>query len=91
MAQGRAEPDQSTQSAIAASAVGHWLYDAQEHMIGSIRSLSDNGRTAVIMVGAYFQNGSHLATVPAGALSLINRRVTLRTDTVEALNAVRQR
>lgn len=43
------------------------------------------------MVGAYFQSGSHLATVPTSVLSMVNNRVTLRTDTVEALNTVRQR
>ncbi len=91
MAQAVADATQSAPPAVAASTVGHWLYDARGHTIGSVRSLDANGRTAVIMVGAYFQNGSHLATVPASALSTVNGKITLRTDTVEALNTVRQR
>ncbi len=91
MAQAVADPTQSAAPAVAASAVGRWLYDAQGHILGNVRSLDANGRTAVIMVGTYFQDGSHLATVPASALSIVNNRVTLRTDTVEALNTVRQR
>jgi hypothetical protein len=75
----------------AAGAVGHWLRDPQGHIVGSVRSLSADGRTADIMVGSYFQNGSHLATIPADALAVVNGQVTLRTDTAVALNAVRQR
>ena len=86
-----ADPAQATAAPAAASAVGHWLHDPQGHVIGSVRSLSPDGRTANIMVGTYFQGGSHFATVPADALSVADGRVTLRTDTAMALNTVRQR
>lgn len=73
----------------AAAAVGQWLRDPQGRIIGSVRSLSPDGRTAEIMVGTYLQAGSHLATVPADALTVANGRVTLRTDTAMALNGRR--
>ncbi len=82
-----ADPAQAAPAPTAASAVGHWLRDPQGRIIGSVRSLSPDGQTAQIMVGAYFQEGSHLATIPADALSVTNGRVTLRTDTAVALNA----
>ena len=72
--------------AVASSAVGRWLYDLQGNKIGSVRRLSGDGRTVEIMVGSYFQAGSHAATVPAAALSLVDGNVTLRTGTAEALN-----
>ena len=77
--------------AVASSAVGHWLYDLQGNKLGSVRSLTDNGHTAVIMVGSYFQPGSHQATVPTSSLSVVNGRVTLRNETVQALNVVTPR
>jgi len=86
-----ADPSQAAAAPAAASAVGHWLRDPQGRIIGSVRSLSADGQTAEIMVGAYFQIGSHLATIPADALSVANGKVTLRTDTAMALNAPRQR
>ncbi len=86
-----ADPAQAATSPAAASAVGHWLRDPQGRIIGSVRRLSPDGQTADIMVGAYFQIGSHFATIPADALSVTNGRVTLRTDTALALNAPRQR
>ncbi len=42
----------------------------------------------MIMVGSYFQSGSHEATVPANALSIVNGNVTLRTGIAEARNTV---
>ncbi len=86
-----ADPAQATAAPAAASAVGHWLRDPQGHIIGSVRSLSPDGRIATIMVGTYFQGGSHFATVPADALSVVDGQVTLRTDTAMALNEDRQR
>ena len=86
-----ADPAQAAAAPAAASAVGHWLRDPQGRIIGSVRNLSPDGLTAEIMVGAYFQIGSHLATIPADALLATNGRVTLRTDTAMALNTVRQR
>lgn len=75
----------------ASSPVGRWLYDLKGNTIGSVRSLTEDGRTAVIMVGSYFQDGSHEARVPVGALSVVNGKVTLQTETVQALNTVRRR
>ena len=77
-------------SSIAASMVGKWLRDPQGNIVGSVRSLSGDGQTAEIMVGSYFQNGSHVATVPSSALSVVDGRVVLRTDTALALNTPRR-
>lgn len=76
----------SVAPSIASSAVGHWLYDPRGNIIGSVRSLTNNGQTAVIMVGSYFQPGSHLDTVRASSLVLVNGKVTLRNESVQALN-----
>ena len=73
---------------VASSAVGRWLYDLKGQRIGSVRKLEDGGRTAVIMVGSYFQIGSHEARVPAGALSVVNGKAVLHDETVQALNTV---
>jgi len=70
----------------AATAVGRWLYDPRGNVIGSVRALADDGRIAVIMVGSYFEPGSHQARVPARALSLVDGKITLQAETVEALN-----
>jgi hypothetical protein len=89
MAQSAAYPaaGQAASPSVAASAVGHWLHDSQGNTIGSVRGLADGGRTAVIMVGSYFRPGSYEARVPADALSVVDSKVTLRTETVQALNA----
>lgn len=76
---------------VASSAVGRWIYDLQGNIIGSVRSLTDDGRTAVIMVGSYFQPGSHEAQVPNADLSIVNGKVTLQAGTVQALNTVSRR
>lgn len=73
---------------VASSAVGRWLYDLKGNKIGSVRKLEDGGRTAVIMVGSYFQPGSHETRVPAGALSVVNGKTVLGGDMVEALNTI---
>ncbi len=73
-------------AAVADAFVGRWLYDPHGDIIGSIRGLADSRRTAIIMVGSYFQPGSHEARVPARALSLVNGKVTLRAETVAALD-----
>ncbi len=83
--------DQAAVYSIAASSVGRWVYDLQGNKIGSVRSLTDDGRTAVIMVGSYFQPGGHEARIPASALSMVNGKATLRGETVEALNTVPRR
>ncbi len=73
---------------IASSAVGRWLYDLKGQRIGSVRKLEDGGRTAVVMVGSYFQIGSHEARIPASALSVEDGKAVLHDDTVQALNTV---
>ena len=79
-------PAETVAPGVAASAVGHWLYDAQGNSIGSIRGLADGGRTALIMVGSYFRPGSYEAQVPASALSLVDGKVMLQTEMFQALN-----
>lgn len=71
---------------IASSAVGRWLYDLKGNRIGSVRKLEDGGRTAVIMVGSYFQIGSHEARVPASALAVLDGNTVLNGDAAQALN-----
>jgi len=73
---------------VASSAVGRWLYDLKGQRIGSVRKLEDGGRTAVIMVGSYYQIGSHEARVPASALSVVDGKAVLHDGTVQALNTV---
>jgi hypothetical protein len=80
------EAGQAAAYSVALSAVGRWLYDLKGNRIGSVRKLEDGGRTAVIMVGSYFQPGSHEARVPADALSAVGGKVVLHGDTVQALN-----
>jgi hypothetical protein len=78
--------DQAVAPFNAANAVGHWLHDLQGSTIGSVRALSTDGQTAEIMVGSYFQPGSHVASVPSHALAIVGGKVTLRGETVDALN-----
>lgn len=69
------------------AAVGRWLHDPQGAKIGSVRALADGGRSAVVMVGSYFQPGSHEAVVPACQIAAAaDGRLTLRREAVEALN-----
>ena len=84
-----AGPAEAAPPSAAAGAVGHWLHDPQGRIIGSVRGLSPDGQTAEVMVGSYFQFGTHAATVPADALTVRNGRVTLRTGTAMALDARR--
>ena len=88
-AQAASEP--AADRVAAAHAVGHWLHDAKGDIIGSVRSLDDGGRTAIIMVGSYYQDGSHEAKIPARAVSLMDGRATLDAKTWEALNAGSQK
>ena len=89
MAQTVADPAASEVAipSVAASAVGRWLYDPEGNSIGSVRGLADGGRTAVVMVGSYFRPGSYEARVPASALSVVDGKVTLQTEMLQALNA----
>lgn len=83
--------DQAAALSAASNAVGHWLHDPQGNTIGSVRALSADGRIAEIMVGSYFQPGSHVASVPSSALAIVGGKVTLRSGTVEALNTASRR
>lgn len=73
-------------ASVVSNAAGHWLYDSRGNVIGSVRSFTNEGQTAVIMVGTYFQPGSHLDTVRTSSLIMVNGKVTLRNETVQALN-----
>ena len=83
--------DRTATPSVAASAVGHWLHSPQGDTIGSVRGLADGGSTAVIMIGSYFRPGSHEARVPARMLSIVDGKVMLQAETVEALNATSSR
>ena len=88
MAEPAADPA-ATEAAVpfvATNAVGRWLHDPQGNTIGSVRGLADGGRTAVVMIGSYFRPGSYEARVPASALSVVNGKVTLQIETIQALN-----
>lgn len=78
-----AQPAPGERSSVA----GRWLYDPRGHIIGSVRSITDDGRAATIIVGTYFQPGSYAARIPASALSFVNGRVTLQGETIQALSA----
>ncbi len=77
-------------AAATAGMVGKWLRDPQGNIVGSVRSVESDGRTAEIMVGSYFESGSHVATVPLSALSVVNGRVVLQPDMAVALNTPRR-
>lgn len=85
---GAAVAQTAPSSSFAASAVGGWLYDFQGNRIGSIRRLTDGGRTVVIMIGFYFTfDGIYEARVPSSALSMVDGKATLQPATLQALNA----
>jgi len=84
----QAPPGAASSGCATKAAVGHWLRDPQGAKIGSVRALTDGGGSVVIMVGSYFQPGSHEAVVSACEITVAaDRRVTLRRQAVEALNA----
>lgn len=57
---------------LSRDALGSWIYDNTGQIVGSLRSLTDHGREATVMVGSYFVPGSHLMTIPAGLLEVVN-------------------
>jgi hypothetical protein len=77
---------QTATDAAPANSVGKFLYDQQGDTVGSVRRLSDGGRSAVIMIGFVGQPGSHEVTVPASALDVAGGKVVLRAETMQALN-----
>ncbi len=76
----------AAEPAVAASTVGHWLHDSQGNTIGSVRSLTNGGRTAVVMIGSYFRPGSHEERIPARDLAIVDGKVTLQTESALAMN-----
>lgn len=73
-------------SSVGTNAVGQWLRDPNGTIIGSVRSLSGDGRTANVMIGSYFEPGSHEAQVPVSLLSIADGKVILQRETLQALN-----
>ena len=74
-------------SASAAALVGRWLHDSRGGIIGSIKSVSPDGRKATIVFGVYKFDNVRMVEVPASALSIMDGKATLRGETAEALNA----
>ncbi len=74
-------------SASAAALVGRWLHDSRGGIIGSVKSVSPDGRTATIVLGVYRLDNVRVIEVPASALSVVDGKATLRGETAEALNA----
>ena len=73
--------------ASAAALVGRWLHDSRGGIIGSIKSVSPDGRKATIVLGVYKLDNVRVVEVPASALSIMDGKATLRGETAEALNA----
>ncbi len=73
---------------VGADAVGRWLCDPDGAVIGSVRSLSTDGRTANVMIGSYFEPGSHEVQVPIGSLSVAGDKAVLQQETLQALNGL---
>ena len=71
--------------AALADSVGRWLYDDRGEVVGSVKSLSPDGRTAVVVLGVYFHTSTRLVQVPAAALRVVDGRTTLRGETLQAL------
>ncbi len=67
---------------VGAAQVGDWVYSAQGEKIGSVRAVGPEG--VQIMVGAYFQPGSHAETVPARAFRVVDGRVVLQPEISQA-------
>jgi len=74
-------------SVSAAALVGRWLHDSQGKIIGSVKSVSLDGRMATIVLGVYRLDNVHVIEVPASALAVVDGKATLREETAEALNA----
>lgn len=85
-ASGASPVEHATTRSVAAGAVDKWVHDTRGAKIGSVCGLADGGRTAAIMVGSYFQPGSHEERVPTHTLSMVDGKVTLDAGTAQALN-----
>lgn len=80
-------PAAAPSSASTAALVGRWLYDSRGGIIGSVKSVSPDGRTATIVLGIYRFDNVRVVEVPASTLSIVDGKVTLRGESAEALNA----
>ena len=69
------------------AAVGHWLYDANGELFGSVYAVTDGGRTVIVQYGSYLTPGRHLVAVPAADFAEVAGHTTLRTITADALAA----
>ncbi|HKM64614.1 MAG TPA: hypothetical protein VJY39_19205 [Acidisphaera sp.] len=69
------------------SAVGHWLYDSNGELVGSVYAVADGGRTVIVQYGTYLTPGRHLVAVPSADLAEVAGHATLRTMTADALAA----
>ncbi len=79
-------PSGAPSRAITAALTGQWLHDTRGGIIGSVKSISPDGRTAMIVLGIYTLDNVRVVEVPASALSVAGGRVTLTGDTAEARN-----
>ncbi len=73
--------------ASATAMVGHWLHGSRGEIIGSVKSVSPDGRTATIVLGVYLFDNVRVIEVAASALAVVDGKATLRGETAEALNA----
>ena len=84
-------PAGAPSSATAAALSGRWLHDSRGAIIGSVKSVSPDGRTVTIALGIYTLDNVRVVEVPATALSVAGGKVTLTGETAEALNTAPSR
>ncbi len=80
-------PAVAPSGASTAALVGRWLHDSRGGIIGSIKSVSPDGRMATIVLGVYRLDNVRVIEVPVSALSVVDGKATLRGESAEALNA----
>ncbi len=81
-------PAVTPSNASTAALVGRWLHDSRGRIIGSIKSVSPDGRLATIVLGVYKLDNVRVIEVPATALSVVDGKATLGGETAEALNII---
>ena len=79
-------PAVAPSSASTAALVGRWLHDNRGGIIGSVKSVSSDGRAVTIVFGVYKFDNVRVVEVPVSTLSVVGGNVTLRGETAEALN-----
>ncbi len=80
-------PAAAPPTATATALAGRWLHDSRGRIIGSVKSVSPDGRAATVMLGVYTIDNVHVIDVPASALSVVDGKIILRGETTKALNA----